>query len=229
MSDTPDYAGAYHELRTRVADLVCNADPAALEVKAPATPEWRVRDVVAHLAGVCDDVSNGNMDGVASDAWTNAQVATRADWPIDQLLDDWDEHAQKVEAVINDLGPASGQMLADASTHEQDIRGALGVPGGRESDATAIGVDWGLRAIGGRLKAQGLGTLRVEHESGSTEVGKGEPVTTLRASRFEIGRALAGRRSASQVQALDWDGPLDPAQLNLLPELFPPPTADLIE
>ena len=229
MSDAPDYAAAYRELRVRVTDLVRNTDPDALDATAPATPAWRVRDVVAHLAGVCDDVSNGNMDGVASDAWTDTQVAKRAGLTIDELLDDWEQHSLKVEAVMNDLGPAIGQMLADAATHEQDIRGSLGVPGGRDSDATVIGVDWGLTMLGARLAHQGRGTLRIEHEGGTTEIGEGEPVTSLRASRYELGRAMTGRRSRAQLEALEWDGPLDPDEINLAPELFAFPTTDLIE
>ena len=229
MSDSPDYASAYRGLRTRVTELVRSADASALNRTAPATPDWRVRDIVAHMAGVCDDVSNGNMDGVASDPWTDAQVAKRADWDIDQILDEWEEHSAKVEAVMNDLGPAVGQMLADAATHEADIRGALGVPGGRESDATIIGVDWGLTVLRARLAGKGLGTLRIQHEGGVTEIGEGEPVTRLNATRFEIGRAMTGRRSHAQVRALDWDGPLDPDALNLEPKLFMPPAADLIE
>jgi Mycothiol maleylpyruvate isomerase N-terminal domain len=67
-----DYAGAYRELRDRVTELVRANDDSRLDVIAPATPAWRVRDVVAHLAGVCDDVTHGNMDGVASDEWTGA-------------------------------------------------------------------------------------------------------------------------------------------------------------
>ena len=229
MSETPDYASAYRDLRTRVSELIRNTDPDALEVSAPATPAWRVRDVVAHMAGVCDDVANGNMEGVASDAWTGAQVAKRADWSIEQLLDDWAEHSEKVEAVMNDLGPAIGQMLADAATHEQDIRGALGLAGGRESSAGAIGVDWALPIIDMRLQSEGLGTLRIEHEGGAAVLGEGEPVTTLRTTRFELSRAMTGRRSEAQMRNMDWDGPLDRTVLNLNATFFNPPTSDLIE
>ena len=45
---------------------------------SPATPQWRVHDVLAHLVGVPDDVVHGRMDGLASDAWTQAQVDARA-------------------------------------------------------------------------------------------------------------------------------------------------------
>lgn len=224
-----DYSGAYAELRERVSVLVRDRDAAELEAVAPATPEWRVRDVVAHLAGVCDDVNNGNMAGVASDDWTAAQVAKRRDWPIDQLLADWDEHAAKIETIMNDLGPAIGQMLADAATHEQDVRGALGEPGGRESKAVEIAMEWALeQGLTPRFGSDGSGTLHVEHESGASTAGTGEPVTTLRTSRFEFVRAMAGRRSVNQMRAYEWDGPLGPDDI-ILATFFTPPAADLVE
>ena len=75
-----DYEAAYRELRERVTELLADRTDAELEQVAPATPAWRVRDVVAHMAGVCDDIMNGNMAGVATDAWTQAQVDKRAGW-----------------------------------------------------------------------------------------------------------------------------------------------------
>jgi uncharacterized protein (TIGR03083 family) len=225
----PDYSSAYRDLRTRVTELVRNTDETKLDTVAPATPDWRVRDIVAHMAGVCDDVAHGNLEGVASDSWTDAQVEKRRELPIDQMLDEWNEHAAQVEATMNERGPQVGQMLADAATHEQDIRGALGVPGGRESDAGRIGVEWALPLLGMRLAAEGKGTLRIEHEGGATEIGEGEPVTRLRASRFELIRAMTGRRSLAQMEALDWDGPLERDALVLAPGLFNPPAADLVE
>jgi hypothetical protein len=230
MTDNPiDYASAYHDLRVGLMDVLRDADSAALDAVAPATPAWRVRDVAAHMAGVCDDVANGNINGVGSDSWTDTQVAKRRDWAIEKVLDDWDEHASKIEPNMNDLAPAIGQMLADAATHEQDILGALGAPGRRDSAAGVIGVEWALDILGARIAHQGLGTLRIEHEAGVKEIGKGEPVTNLRASRFELGRAMTGRRSVAQMRALDWDGPFDPEELVLARGLFEPPTADLVE
>ena len=37
------------------------------------------------------------------------------------------------------------------------------------------------------------------------------------------------RANASQMRALDWDGPLDPDELLLDTKLFAPPEQDLIE
>jgi uncharacterized protein (TIGR03083 family) len=224
-----DYAGAYRDLRTRVTDLLQDTDAAELDTIAPATPQWRVRDVLAHVAGVCDDISQGNMAGVATDDWTSVQVQKRRDWTLDELLADWDTNATNVEGFMNDLGPAIGQMLADAATHEQDIRGALGVRGGREADALVIGVEWGFGVLGDRLARDGLGTLRIEHDGGTSELGAGDAVTVLRVSRFEVGRAMTGRRSRAQMRALDWDGSLEPDALLLDTNIFEPPADDLLE
>jgi uncharacterized protein (TIGR03083 family) len=134
MAPSPDYAGAYHEVRVGLIELLRSRTEPELDTIAPATPEWRVRDIAAHLAGVCDDITQGNMAGVASDAWTAAHVAKRADWTMDQLLTDWGEQANVVEDQMNAWGPGMGQMVFDAFTHEQDIRGALGEPGRFERD-----------------------------------------------------------------------------------------------
>ena len=72
-----DYAQTYGALRSRVSDLVRGADEEHLERHTPAAPEWRVRDVVAHLSGITADINAGNLDGVATDAWTARQVDAR--------------------------------------------------------------------------------------------------------------------------------------------------------
>ena len=209
MSDVDPVAcaDAYRALRERVSVIVRQADPAALDALAPATPEWRVRDVLAHMVGVNTDILTGTLDGVASDAWTAAQVATRHDWPIEQMLEEWAESAGAVEANAPLLGPAVGQWLYDACTHEHDVRQALGAPGARDSGAVAIGFEWGTD----RLTAG----LTLHTEAGVKDVGAGESRTGVHASRFEIVRAMTGRRSAAQIEAYGWDGPARPEHLVL--------------
>jgi uncharacterized protein (TIGR03083 family) len=225
-----DHAGEYRQLRTRVVGLVRSCDAATLESTPPATPEWRIRDVLAHLSGVCADIVNGNLDGVTTDPWTAAQVDTRRDWTVDRLLEEWEEQGTKVEGVIRSVPhlPDWNTFLFDAATHEQDIRGALGLPGGREAPALVIGVEWGLEMIGMRYDADGKGRLRVEHEGGVSEAGTTDPVTTVRTTRFELGRAMTGRRSVAQMKAYDWDGPRPQEDL-LLADFFTPPATDLVE
>jgi uncharacterized protein (TIGR03083 family) len=233
-TSTPDYAGAYHDVRVGLIDLLRSRNDPELDTIAPATPEWRVRDVAAHLAGVCDDITQGNMTGVATDEWTAAQVAKRADWTMEQLVTDWDEHAIVVEGQMNTWGPGMGQMVFDAFTHEQDIRGAFDEPGGRESAAAAISFDWIVTSLQAPADASPddprlLPPIHVVTDAGEADIfGAPGAATTLRVSRFEFLRTITGRRSRRQIEALNWDGAprVDDLCVN---DLFRPSLVDIVE
>jgi uncharacterized protein (TIGR03083 family) len=99
---------------------------------------WRVRDVVAHLAGNCADVVAGNLDDVGSTAHNQRQVDERAGRNPADLLAEWDEAAPQVEALYAnipnemwdaELPPPLGTVgrgvlrhLEDLWVHAQDIR-----------------------------------------------------------------------------------------------------------
>jgi hypothetical protein len=121
--------------------------------------------------------------------------------------------------------------------HEHDIRGALDLPGERESVAVALGLDFLAGTffhIG--LLVHGLGPLEVRSGRRTWHPGTGEratgdpddilhdaifgegpaptseapPVGTLEAEPFELFRALTGRRSAEQIRGLGWTTDPDP-------------------
>ena len=222
-----DYAQTYGALRRRVSDLVREADAVQLERHAPAAPDWRVRDLVAHLSGITADINAGNLDGVATDQWTARQVDARREWSIEQLLEEWDTEAAKVEAVMATLPEvAVGQLTMDAATHEQDIRGGLERPGARDCDAIAIGFDWSMPLLAD-MADHADATLRIETETGSTSVGTGTRHVGVRADRYELVRTMTGRRSAEQIRAFDWDGEPMP-ELLVLP-IFTPRETPLVE
>jgi uncharacterized protein (TIGR03083 family) len=222
-----DYAQIYGALRGRVTQLVRESDDEQLERLAPAAPDWRVRDLVAHLSGITADINAGNLDGVATDAWTARQVDTRRDWSIDDLLDEWDTEASKVEAIMSTLPEmAVSQMTMDATTHEHDIRGALERPGGRDSDAMAIGFEWGAQMLAGPVDDADT-TLRLATEKGMQTVGSGDRRIGVRAARFDLVRAMTGRRSVDQMLAFDWDGEAAPELLVL--GIFTPRPTPLVE
>jgi len=201
---------AYRGLRTRVTDVVRTAPRDALDRVAPATPEWRVRDVLAHLVGVPADVLAGRLEGVATDAWTAAQVDARRDRTVDELLAEWQECGPQIEPVLEQVPfEVIGQAMYDAVTHEHDIRHALGAPGARDSDAFDLAWRWyvGARARGGAP------ALRFVTEAGETVAGAGEPVATIEAPRFEIFRAATGRRTATEIAAFRWDCTPEPTLL----------------
>jgi uncharacterized protein (TIGR03083 family) len=219
------HAVAYKALRGRVREVVEAADPAALDAIVPATPEWRARDVLAHLVGVTDDVVNGRLEGLASNAWTQAQVDARTERPVAELLVEWDETAPQFESMLA-AAPAeiAGQALFDAATHEHDLRNALGSPGARESDAVDTGWDW---IVGARTRA-GEHALCFVIDGREQASGVGDEVARVEASRFELFRAVAGRRTADEVSDYGWDREPD-AQLLLGAEIFTLRTASLGE
>jgi uncharacterized protein (TIGR03083 family) len=218
----PGLPEAYRDLRGRVTDLVRDATAEELSAVAPATPEWRVHDVLAHLVGVQADILADRLDGVTTDAWTEAQVASRRDLPTLALLAEWEETSSQVEPMIPSFGPVAGQMVADAVTHEHDIRDALGRPGARDSTAVHIGSHWMGNRMGDFHHGAGHGTLRVETDLWSETFGDDPPAATLRANAFELLRAATGRRSADQIAAFSWDGPAHP-ELVVMPIFVPRP------
>lgn len=223
--DPADCAVAYRGVRQRVSQLVHDADASAIEAIAPATPEWRVHDILAHLSGINTDILNGVLEGVGTDAWTAAQVETRRDWTLDAILDEWETNGTAVEAMAPALGPAVGQWVYDACTHEHDIRDALRAPGARDSDAVTIAYLWGTERLGEVLDASEASALRFRTELGERCVGTVMPATALRLSCFEMTRAMTGRRSLAQMAAYEWEGTPAPASLGL----FPPRNDDFVE
>ena len=222
-----DYAQTYGALRRRVSDLVRDADAEQLERHAPAAPDWRVRDLVAHLSGITADINAGNLDGVATDAWTARQVDARRDWSVERLLEEWDTEASKVEAVMATLPEvAVGQLTMDAATHEQDIRGGLERPGARDCDAIAIGFDWSMPMLAD-MADRADATLRIETEAGSATIGTGTRHLGVRADRYELVRTMTGRRSAEQIRAFAWDG--EPMIELLVLPIFTPRATPLVE
>jgi uncharacterized protein (TIGR03083 family) len=225
-----DHASEYRQLRTRVVDLVRGCDAEALVAVSPATPEWRVRDVLAHLSGVSADITAGNLDGVATDPWTAAQVDARRDCPIGQLLDEWEEEGTKLEAVIRgapDL-PGWNTLLFDAATHEQDIRTALGVPGMRDREPIVSLVGNMVEGVGQKLRDEGAGSIRFDFGDDLLVAGEGDPASTLSTTRFEVFRAVTGRRSDAQLRAYPWD-PEPRVEYLILNPIFRPRTTDLAE
>jgi len=201
-----DVGAAYAEGRRRITELVHDLDDDTARAPVPACPAWSVHDVVAHLSGICADILEGRIDGVATDPWTAAQIAARTAVPLPDLLDEWGELAPKVEAVAATFGDAGDQWVADQATHEHDIRGALGAPGARDSQTAAIAVDF---MVGGFLlgvAGRGLPVLEVRAGDRTWASGPGEPAVRLRTERFEVMRSVAGRRSIDQLRALPWEG-----------------------
>ncbi len=205
-TDEPDYGTAYRDLRTRVAELVLLATDEQLDASPPATPEWRTRDVLAHMTGSTADILNGRLDGVGSNPWTQVQVDERLDWPIADLLAEWDTNGPQIEPLIPSFGIMAGQFIVDSTTHEHDLRGALGAPGGRDTDAMDITFAWLGSRVGELRAAAGAGGITVTTEDGPRTFGDAPATATCTTTKFEFMRAATGRRSLEQIGGWDWEG-----------------------
>jgi uncharacterized protein (TIGR03083 family) len=203
-----DIGSVYAAGRQRIVELAMSVDPHEQEAPVPACPGWSVHDVVAHLTGVCSDVLAGNIEGVTTEPWTHAQVVERRSRPLDEVVKEWSEVGPQVEAMaVHFPGRAAEQWVFDLTTHEQDIRGALARPGARDSDGLAVGLDFLVTmGMASSIAGRGLPPLRVKAVEREFVIGGDDADATneLEAAPFELFRAMAGRRSRSQIRAYAW-------------------------
>jgi uncharacterized protein (TIGR03083 family) len=204
-----EIADLYCEGRERLVALAADVDDDSAARPVPTCPGWTVRDVYAHLAGLCADVLAGRMEGVATDPWTARQVTERADRSLPEIVEEWSTTAPVFEDGLRAAENVDARVVIDQWTHEQDIRGALRRPGAKDAPAAAFVVRKGLGGMGRGWADRGLAPVRVVASSREWLLGEGEPVATMQGSDFTIARTMLGRRSRRQALAL-WDGDGEP-------------------
>ena len=176
---------AYSELRTRVSELMRNISREQAQTIVPHCPQWTVKDCLAHMIGVPEDVISGQMDGVATDAWTDRQVQRHAKNSVEDLLAIWEANAPIFGKILPNIPqPTISQFMFDQTTHEHDIRHALSTPAARDSSAIAVAEGF-LRNFVGR--------------NADTEVSE---LANTSITGFEFVRSLSGRRTLEQISAL---------------------------
>ena len=204
-------AGCYLAVHERLAALATQLTDEQAATPVPATPGWTVHEVLAHLAAIPTDVLAGRLMGIPDDAHTAAQVAARQDRPLADLVQEW---AANVHAMADGAraGLVPSNLAVDALTHEQDIRGALGLPPALSAGELRFCVDLYTGGCAGLLRADGLPALRLRGADTDLDrvAGDGEPAAAVAAPEFELFRALSGRRSRHQVRGYDWTGDAAP-------------------
>jgi uncharacterized protein (TIGR03083 family) len=202
-----DLGAMYRASRLRIGQL---AGGSAATVPVPATEQWNVHDVVAHVAGIAEDNVTGNMAGAPSDEWTAAQVARGREKSVEQLLFQWAGHASTIEAFLSTPeGATASAAVVDVNTHEADLRHALGLTG--SPDAEFVG--WIAPAL-----LDGFYRAVAEREL---------PPVTVEADPVDVWRGRLGRRTAAEVASFGWSA--DPAQYLDTWFLFGPRTTPLGE
>ena len=179
-----DRGASYRDARLRIGTLV---NDEVAHVPVPATPGWDVHDVVAHLAGIVEDAVTGNMEGVTTDPWTAAQVERGRAKTVRELIEQWDEGAPLVEAVLTSPeGAEYYRAVLDVHCHEADLRHALGHP----AELPEAFLDWAATVL-----LDGFAETTAE---------AGLPPVEVETSRFEVFRGRLGRRTPAEVAAYRW-------------------------
>jgi uncharacterized protein (TIGR03083 family) len=197
----------YRAQREELCALLGSLDDEQLATAVPGSPKWVVKDVLAHLVGVTADFCSGTLDGAGTPPWTQAQVDSRRDKSVAELVEEWSKRSVGFEASMPELGFFRYASVYDVTLHTDDVREALGQPLG-----TSATHAWVLDGIIDRAdkRAKEIGTLTLRAGDRSWTIGSGEPAASLTApDEGELARVVAGRRTDEQVLAHEWTG--DPA------------------
>ncbi len=225
---------AWRAARDRVSDLVASLDDQQLGSRVPACPDWTVRELLSHMVGLGADVLAGDEPDDHPAGWTQAQVDARATHDAGRLLAEWASLAEPLEAWMQEHG---SRPLNDVVIHEQDLRGAVGVPGGRTSEGLLIVRDRMAARLGTALAALAdLPSLALVAEPRPGQAPwhwcpSGEPADAavlVHAPGFDLFRALTSRRTSDQLRAWTVRGDIG-AHLEAFALLGPLPGQQLAE
>jgi uncharacterized protein (TIGR03083 family) len=239
-------AAAYEQTRVSILRILSGVENSQLMSVIPACPEWTVRDLVAHMAGVASDTIGGRFPAInphgtwlerqaVVDAFTASQVASRENMNMDEVLSEWGALVPQLLAILRGEQPLPAGSLpahdwvvvSDIAAHGQDLRGTFHIPGDRDSAGVSLGLQRYVAGVGQRLDAAGLPALTLCAEDHAYLAGSRSPAASVTASRWELFRALGGRRSPPQLRELEWAGDPDP-YVSLMPA-YAAPVDDLIE
>lgn len=224
-------AGVYVASRRRLCAFLGGVDERGLDTPCPATPGWRVADVIAHLAGIVADAAAGRLTGPPAPDITARQVRERAGRPIGEVLAEWDAQLPPLLASAR-AGQVAPPLAIDMVMHEQDIRTAVGAPRLDPADpaqADAIRFVAAAFSIGAAQRVKAAGLPRLGFRAADTGWPQRDwpdgTAMVIAPSEFELARALGGRRSPAQVRTWEW--PVDAAAyLALISPFGPLPDTD---
>lgn len=217
------YTATYRAGQERLIAFMDDKDPDRI---VPACPAWTATDVIRHLAGISADTANLVLDGFASEEWTDAQVSSRQSMSLDEVIAEWTDTVDDAAAVLDTIdtqdvgvfvmsafGPVPPAILpatavSDLMHHEFDLRNAYGDKGERDRPEVHVVAAGHARSLRLMFDALRLPTLRVEATDSDQDwnVGRDEPVATVRTTSFEMMRGIGGRRTRDEMLAWDWDG-----------------------
>lgn len=206
-------SGVYFEAMSLLVARLGDQPEAALELACAACPGWSVRDVVAHVAHVLDELAAGTLPlsmlvaavrdadeavrleaGADRDRFTQAGVVARRGLSWSALVAEWADAFERA-------GDRSALLAGDLVVHVLDIEEAL--PAGDELPPSILraGLSAYSAAQQGHLRARGLVPVAWQvtdlDERFAADVSEGivagPGVSLLRAALGRCSRAEANR------------------------------------
>jgi len=202
----PDPGTVYAAVRARFAATVesCRADELATIV--PATPDWSVRDVLAHVVGLAADLNAARFPaGGDGEAWTAAQVTARRKAALGDVLAEWEREGPAFEDGLRLFGYELGaHFVADLVVHLHDVEEALARPPLADDEVLVVALDHYCGFLDDAMQLAGSVVLRTVVEE--WQLGDGPVVAELTCPAYDLLRTVAARRSRQLVSELPWAG-----------------------
>ena len=199
-----DVVQAYLEFRSRIVSLIREIPESQASLPVPLCPDWEVSSLISHIIGIPEDILAGRMEGVATDAWTQAQVDRHEGESLAHLAEIFLSTAAEFDVVLPHIpSPVNSQLVMDAITHEHDLRHAVGRAGAQHSTAVDVALGFLLNMVD------------------TIAPGRAQELSDSGVSRYELMRSLSGRRSIEQMNQLELDGSQIAALLKGTPMVAP--------
>lgn len=196
----------YADTRDRFIELVQSAGHERVATTVPLTPGWTVLQVAAHVCGLNADLAAGLREGLGTDERTTMQVETRAGRSIEEVCHEWLGHGPSVMEIFADNDFLGHRLHADLVIHLHDVQHGLDVAIDTADAATIdAGKTYAIHTVDRWFEQTGTATA-IELTDGD-RFQPSAPASvdrTLRATAYDFLRSVSGRRSRSQVEALDW-------------------------
>ncbi|MGY0024835.1 maleylpyruvate isomerase family mycothiol-dependent enzyme [Streptomyces sp. YJ-C3] len=107
-----------------------------------ACPGWTVRHVLAHCSAALTRVVVGRFEpGVFSPECNDRDIAERAGWSHEEVLDELERGMTEAGAAIAGAGGALDGVALGEWVHAGDVRDALGEPGAYAGDRLPAALD----------------------------------------------------------------------------------------
>ncbi len=205
-----DVVQAYLEFRSRIVSLIREIPESQASLPVPLCPDWEVSSLISHIVGIPEDIVAGRMDGVGTEAWTQAQVDRHEGESLSQLADISLSTAAEFDVVLPHIpSPVNSQLVMDAIAHEHDLRHAVGRAGAQDSAAVDVALGYLLNMVD------------------TIAPGRAQELSDSGVSRYELMRSLSGRRSIEQMNQIELDGSQIAALLKGTPMVAPHTTVEI--